>query len=128
MVDDVKLWRLYDRDPLRTWVRGKAVLIGDSAHPMLPYKGQAGTQAIEDAGALGYLLRHLPSDQDIPERLQLFMKVRYDRASVIQILSSVNPGQEHLVTDELQKYPDGRALSKSQVTRSAGCQLHDMIT
>ena len=34
--EDLKLWKLLFRSPLDTWFRGKAVLIGDAAHPMLP--------------------------------------------------------------------------------------------
>ncbi|PQE20125.1 salicylate hydroxylase protein [Rutstroemia sp. NJR-2017a BBW] len=57
---EVKLWKLLFRAPLPTWHKGKLVIIGDAAHPMLPYQGQAGAQAIEDGLALGLLLSHLP--------------------------------------------------------------------
>ncbi|CBF80617.1 hypothetical protein AN8470.2 [Aspergillus nidulans FGSC A4] len=47
------LWQLRDLDPLHTWYRGRAILIGDAAHAMLPTQGQGASQAIEDAEALG---------------------------------------------------------------------------
>jgi 3-hydroxybenzoate 6-monooxygenase len=40
---------ILERDPLPTWRHGRAVLIGDAAHPMLQYLGQGACQAMEDA-------------------------------------------------------------------------------
>jgi 2-polyprenyl-6-methoxyphenol hydroxylase-like FAD-dependent oxidoreductase len=40
---------IFERDPLPTWRQGRAVLIGDAAHPMLQYLGQGACQAMEDA-------------------------------------------------------------------------------
>ncbi|KAH7133854.1 FAD binding domain-containing protein, partial [Dactylonectria macrodidyma] len=69
--EDLKLWKLMYRAPIRQWARGKVIIIGDAAHPMLPHQGQGANQAIEDAGALGVLLSDLKSLQDIPRRLEL---------------------------------------------------------
>ena len=33
-------WGLYDREPLPRWTRGRLTLLGDAAHPMLPYTGR----------------------------------------------------------------------------------------
>jgi len=41
-------WALYDRDPIPTWTHGRVTVLGDAAHPMLPYLGQGACQAIED--------------------------------------------------------------------------------
>jgi 2-polyprenyl-6-methoxyphenol hydroxylase-like FAD-dependent oxidoreductase len=40
---------IYDREPARRWHRGRAVLLGDAAHPTTPNLGQGACMAIEDA-------------------------------------------------------------------------------
>ncbi len=45
-------WRMFDRDPVMTWVYGRIVLLGDAAHPPLQYIAQGAIMAIED----GYVL------------------------------------------------------------------------
>ncbi|CAG8918567.1 unnamed protein product [Penicillium salamii] len=85
--DSIKLWRLLDRQALGTWINGKSCLIGDAAHPFLPHQGQGGAQAIEDGVALGALLPLGTPRDEIPERLKLYMKCRYDRATMVQTFS-----------------------------------------
>ena len=73
---------------------------------MLPFGGQGANQAIEDAGALGYLFQGVESPEEIPKRLELFEAVRRKRASRVQILSKVRVGKEHVVKQELLQYAD----------------------
>jgi salicylate hydroxylase len=49
-------WGLFTVRPLQQWRRGRAVLIGDSAHGMLPHHGQGANTSIEDAITLAELL------------------------------------------------------------------------
>jgi len=55
-------WALYDREPLARWSQGRVTLLGDSAHPMLPYLAQGAAQAIEDGYVLADLLAAHRSD------------------------------------------------------------------
>ena len=48
---------LFDRTPIDAWGRDAVTLLGDAAHPMLPFLGQGACCALEDAVALGAALR-----------------------------------------------------------------------
>ena len=73
---------------------------------MLPFGGQGSNQAIEDGGALGFLLRDVKEVGEIPLRLSLFDKVRRKRASRVQILSKTRVGREREVQEELKSYAE----------------------
>jgi salicylate hydroxylase len=49
-------WALVDRAPETRWSRARMTLLGDAAHPMMPFLAQGASQAIEDAACLGSLL------------------------------------------------------------------------
>ena len=51
--DAVLCHPLADRDPISSWSAGPSTLLGDAAHPMLPFLGQGACAALEDAVALG---------------------------------------------------------------------------
>ncbi|PHH60505.1 hypothetical protein CDD81_1595 [Ophiocordyceps australis] len=101
---DTKFWPLFSMKPLASWTSGKALLIGDAAHPMLPFGGQGSNQAIEDGGVLGSVLASAKEPAELEERLQLFNSLRVPRASRAQILSSVRVNKEHLVVDRIREY------------------------
>ena len=80
---------------------------------MLPFGGQGSNSAIEDGGALGYLLRGVTNREDVPERLKMFQEARQARAARVQILSSVRAGKEKEVEEQLLQYADPAGSSKS---------------
>ena len=51
---------LYDREPLPDWRIGRVVLLGDAAHPMMPFYAQGAAQSIEDAYVLAGCLADNP--------------------------------------------------------------------
>lgn len=57
---------IYDLEPLRTYVRGRVVLLGDAAHTMTPFLAQGASQALEDAVALARA--QTPADYDAVRR------------------------------------------------------------
>ncbi|MEB3266373.1 MAG: NAD(P)/FAD-dependent oxidoreductase [Cyanobacteriota bacterium] len=52
----VHRWRTTDLDPLPRLHRGNVVLVGDAAHPLLPFTSQGVPAALADALALGHCL------------------------------------------------------------------------
>ncbi|OXN06536.1 hypothetical protein CDV58_04188 [Aspergillus fumigatus] len=113
----IKRWPLLYRDPIPTWSRGRLVLIGDAAHPMLPHQGQGGAQAIEDGGALGEIFARMPDHatlDEIRDRLALFEKVRVHRASVVTIFSNAGQDQGWKIKERAQQYmPAGAKIPSS---------------
>lgn len=52
----VGAWGLQDRAPVAAWTSGRVALVGDAAHPMLPFFAQGADQAVEDAVVLARCL------------------------------------------------------------------------
>jgi len=78
-------WALHTLPPLPTWVNGRVALLGDAAHPMLPYLAQGGALALEDAVALARCLA-APS-RDVAAALSRYQSLRLARASRVQAAS-----------------------------------------
>jgi 2-polyprenyl-6-methoxyphenol hydroxylase-like FAD-dependent oxidoreductase len=62
------------------WYAGRVVLIGDAAHATTPHLGQGAGMAIEDAVVLS---EELGGDGSVEERLDRYMKRRYERCKFI---------------------------------------------
>jgi salicylate hydroxylase len=89
-------WALYDRDPIARWTRGRAGVLGDAAHPMLPYLGQGACQAIEDGCVLAAALDAIPDDP--VAALALYERSRRPRASRVVLTSRERGLSNHLVS------------------------------
>ena len=75
-------WALYDRDPLERWSVGRITLLGDAAHPMLPFLAQGACMGMED----GYVLaRCLQESDDAVAALAAYEAIRRPRASDVQL-------------------------------------------
>ena len=71
-------WGLFTRPPMRAWSKGRATLLGDACHPMLPMLAQGAVMAIEDGAVLA---RCLETYGLKPEALQRYETVRRERAN-----------------------------------------------
>lgn len=63
-LDDVTRSALHVRDPMPQWAKGRATLLGDAAHPMVPFMAQGACMAIEDGVVLARALDSSPDDID----------------------------------------------------------------
>ncbi|MBO0765923.1 MAG: FAD-dependent monooxygenase [Hyphomicrobiaceae bacterium] len=86
---DCHKWAILEREPLPRWSQGRAVLLGDAAHPMTPYMAQGGATAIEDAAVLARCLAEVEGE-DIDGAFRRYEAHRKPRTSVIQAISSAN--------------------------------------
>lgn len=83
-----RLWTLHDRAPMQGAQQqavGRVALLGDAAHPMLPYLAQGAGMAIEDAAELGHALAQaLDPVFDVPTMLQRYALNRWQRNARVQ--------------------------------------------
>jgi salicylate hydroxylase len=94
-------WALYDRDPLPQWTKGRVTLLGDAAHPMLPYLAQGAAQSLEDGYVLADMLDQHRSDP--VAALAAYEAARRPRTSRIQ-LHARERGQINNTTSPFQRF------------------------
>jgi salicylate hydroxylase len=87
-------WALFDRPRLRRWGEGPVTLLGDAAHPMLPFLAQGAAMAIEDAYVLADELRRNPDKPELG--LRRYEQRRRRRAARVQRAARWNGRLYHL--------------------------------
>jgi salicylate hydroxylase len=95
--DQCYRWSLHSRPPIMNWTVGRLTLLGDAAHPTLPYLAQGAVMAIEDGAVL---TRALDMSDSVPDALQLYQRNRVDRTARIVAQSSANRALFHLRSAE----------------------------
>ena len=96
--DECYRWVLKNRKPVHNWSSRFATLLGDAAHPTLPYMAQGAAMAIEDGAVLS---RALQQEAEIPDALQLYQRNRTERAARVVNESSINRNLFHLPSMEV---------------------------
>jgi len=126
-VDATNRWALYDRDPLPRWTVGRVTLMGDAAHPMLPYMAQGAVQSIEDAAVLAKCLE-LADTKDVSAALQRYEQTRKPRASRCQEGSRRNAVMYHLADGDDQRKRDADLASAADapLPQNAWLYGHDV--
>ena len=96
---------LFDRDPLPRWTRGRLALLGDAAHPMLPFFAQGSAQALEDAAVLARCLTE--PNVCYQDALARYEAVRWERTGRVQNATRERGDSEHLSDGPAQRTRDG---------------------
>jgi len=85
--DEVLKTALWERDPLPFWSKGRVTLLGDAAHPMLPFMAQGACQASEDAVVLA---RCIAATTTAEAAFAAYQAARQERTAKIQLGSREN--------------------------------------
>ncbi|WP_338548236.1 FAD-dependent monooxygenase [Roseovarius phycicola] len=92
-VEQVNLWGLFRHPVAPSWQAGNVALLGDAAHPTLPFLAQGANMALEDAWTLG---KCLSAASDISSALARYQELRKDRTARIVMAASKNAWKYHL--------------------------------
>lgn len=92
--NDWRCWSLYRMPPLERWSNGRATLLGDAAHPVLPFLAQGAVLALEDAVTLATALAD--GRRDVEASLQNYEQARRPRARRVVEASQRNGRIYHM--------------------------------
>jgi salicylate hydroxylase len=91
-IDVPHKWALLKREPLDHFAEGRVCVMGDAAHPTLPFLAQGANMALEDAIVIA---RCLDSVDNVPEALRHYEQARLERTAAIVRGSSENTRRFH---------------------------------
>ena len=114
-----RAWALFDRPPLQSatdMARGRVALLGDAAHPMLPYLAQGAGMAIEDADTLAQCWSQV--GLSVEQRLQAYAQARWQRVAKVQARARRNAKVFHA--------RGGLAWARNTAMRWGGPAVMDM--
>lgn len=95
---DWQVWSLYDRPPA-AMAKGRMALLGDAAHPVLPFMAQGAALAIEDAAVLAHTLADALSRDGaaaVPAAMAAYAAARAKRVEKVQAASRSNGAAYHV--------------------------------
>ncbi|MFV1594467.1 FAD-dependent monooxygenase [Phaeobacter sp. JH20_36] len=92
-VDQVALWGLFRHPVAEVWHKGALAIMGDAAHPTLPFMAQGANLALEDAWVLVDALRTAKTTE---AGLVAYQARRYDRTARVVDVATGNAWKYHL--------------------------------
>jgi salicylate hydroxylase len=90
-IDTPYKWALMVRGPMERWSQGRVTLLGDACHPTLPFLGQGGVMAIEDAYVVAACLKKY--FENAATALARYEDIRRERTSAVVRKSHANRRQ-----------------------------------
>ena len=94
-------WGVFDRQQPSFLYKGNTVLLGDAAHPMVPFLGQGGCISIEDSYTLALLVKEL--DGDTEKVFKHYQDLRFKRGISMQKRSNFQGKYNHVANPALVK-------------------------
>lgn len=98
-ISDVNVWGLFRHPVAEKWHTGAAVLVGDAAHPTLPFLAQGANMALEDAYAL---TAALGKEGSVADAFAIYQSVRRNRAAKVIEAANGNAWKYHLSSAPLR--------------------------
>lgn len=99
-VTDVGKWGLFRHPVAPVWHKGRCALLGDAAHPTLPFMAQGAVMAMEDAWVLADALAQAPS---LEAGLAAYQNRRQDRVRRVVETASKNAWKYHLANPTVRR-------------------------
>ncbi|MEO3746334.1 FAD-dependent monooxygenase [Plantactinospora sp. B5E13] len=121
--DPVRRWALHDRDAVDRWSTDRLTLVGDAAHPMLPFFAQGANQAVEDAFALAACLAR--TDGGVAGALRRYEEVRAPRVAQVHQRSRGNATALHLPDGVAQRDRDAALRHRADLSHQDWLYGHD---
>jgi salicylate hydroxylase len=113
VIDQAFITGIYFHDPIEQWHRGRILLIGDSAHSVLPTAGSGSGLALEDSVMLAIAFQRHGTDYE--RAFAEFQARRWDRTTRVQVTSRADLDTFH-ETDPAQTIArNGRFRGISQI-------------
>jgi salicylate hydroxylase len=119
-----KRWALFDRAPLEQWTAGRATLLGDAAHAMLPFLAQGAAQCVEDAVTLADCLKSAEPDT-VEAALKRYEDLRRPRANHVLLMSRGREIQNHLPDGPEQERRDAKLAADDPLKQIAWLYGHE---
>lgn len=92
-VDEVCLWGLFRHPVAEHWYQGNVAILGDAAHPTLPFMAQGANMALEDAWVLS---ASLAAADNIEAGLERYQHLRHARTQKVVAAANANAWKYHL--------------------------------
>jgi salicylate hydroxylase len=122
---ETRRYAFYSREPITQWVSGRVALLGDAAHPMLPFFAQGAGQAIEDGAVLAGCLRGCAA-ADAPAALRRYESLRVERATRVQRASGERREHHHMADGPEQRARDAALGSQDPMGHNEWLYGHDV--
>lgn len=116
-------WALKNRPRLPFWSTDRVTLLGDSAHPTLPYMAQGAVMAIEDGAVL---MRALQTRDKAEDALRIYEQARIDRTARIVTESTEHAKLYHY--DTHAEFRDAFSRKDPAKDRAAWPYNYDPLT
>jgi salicylate hydroxylase len=108
--DNLIKWGLFVRPPIAEWSNGRIVLLGDAAHPILPFLGLGAALAVEDGVVIA---RALDEVEGLEAALAAYRFARAGRVDDVRV-QTIRQGEIIQATD-----PDRQSLGRSPSQNAA---------